>query len=254
MQDAKAMFELGNAPYAREAAERVAEVMIKDQIYDRSGINGPRKLRPSMFGSKNGHCVRAHVLNYYKIPQKPWDLFSLEATENGTWTHYQWQFYGLAAGILSDIEVPMTLGAVRGNADGLFAEDNALLEIKSANDRNWQGFAEHGPSWGYKAATHVYMKGLKTLQVYFVFVNSYDYRKVSEQLWEWDTNIWKPVSAILTAADEAIHNRELPPMLEGCKNTVLKKTPRTRQDELLFENNCGFAPHCYQAQVPALDD
>lgn len=113
-------------PFKQDAWDRVCEVIDDDMTNPEKRKDGSKRIRPSNLGK----CLR---LQQYSYLGETSNFRGNEYTMAGTWSHYRWQYAGLAAGWLKDIEVKVrTEYGVEGSMDGLTFQDN-VWELKTTN-------------------------------------------------------------------------------------------------------------------------
>lgn len=171
--------------------------------------------------SSRGYCERAQVFGYMGLPQRPHgdSLLSLIFID-GKMKHLVWQFIGLEAGALSDIEVPVDDSAfktwrMKGSMDGIEAFNGIGLELKSTMAFNY--YVKDGPSHAHKLQVHSYFEGRDDIDVFCVVYLDVTTRNWKEYVITRDPQYVAMVRNELERLNHAIDHRQLPEVLDECK-------------------------------------
>ena len=135
---------------------------------------------------------------------------------NGDWTHYRHQAFGLVAGYISRVEVPVRKEEyrLRGTMDGVLSNDQGL-EIKSINSYGFRGVATHGPKEMHVWQMQSYMLASDIDAFRAVYENKDD-NTVREFLVKRDDKIIEEIKEDLETLNEYTENKKLLPMQAEC--------------------------------------
>lgn len=196
--------------------------MIRDQI-----TKQPRVRSGSFSSSAAGSCLRRQIFQFQGIDSGGVNSPQLQNIfYDGTWRHLRWQAVLLHAGILSDIEFPLTWPEKRsvGTMDGIgiVPDDHPKEEWRGLEF----GFELKGVNtYGYQQAYNVKEDHLNQIHRYFLsggfdlFVVVYEDKNTQE--WkEWviepDPARLSAQQAELDALNDYADKQILPPMLTDC--------------------------------------
>ena len=199
------------ATYTQEAFDRVVAVITADR---ETGRGGDGRIRPSLIGHP---CQRAHLLSYRGVEQETPGSASRDVMTAGTWGHYRWQYAGLSAGWLKEIEVKVQYEPwhLAGSMDGILS-DGSGFELKTINSFGYKKVLnDNQPKWEHLMQVHAYMKALD-LDAFSVVYENRDTAAWREfrvkRMPEVDTTL----DMLMHALDGHIKNNTFPPMLTDC--------------------------------------
>lgn len=212
--------------YSEEAIQFSDDVL-------RGKVGGNRKNRtPAFRASGFGKCLRSRVFARIGTVGISEQLSSAQSNTyaSGNVFHRKWQMAGLTEGWLTEAEVPLhsvehDLG---GTADGVIY-DGSLFEYKTINDRGYKWVAaKKSPSWDHLrqvAAYKLLRPELTAASVIYENKNTGEWREYRVYFTD---EVMEPMLDELAQLHQAMANRELPPILEGCleqKGEVYRRCP-----------------------------
>jgi len=175
----------------------------------------------SFSASSRGFCERAQVFGYIGMPQRVFgnSLRSLIFID-GKMKHLVWQYIGLEAGALTDIEVPIDADALdkwrlMGSMDGGDDFNGIGLELKSTSAFGY--YVANGPSLAHMLQIHSYLLGSSRYEVFSLIYLDTTTREWREHVIRPDKRYMSMVKAELGRLNDAVVNRQLPEVQDGCK-------------------------------------
>ena len=195
-------------------------------------IEHPRDRSGTFSASSAGSCERAQVFGYLGAEAPSPDPQLAAIFDDGKWRHLRWQALLLQAGILIDIEVPITWGRKlqRGTMDGLgvVPTDHNVkewrgkefgFELKGVNAFQFDKLKAAGPMEKHlnQVARYFLVSGLELFSI--VYEN-----KSTQEPFEWvvsrnDSGMAERIEDQRDEVEslyEATKTAELPPMLPEC--------------------------------------
>jgi hypothetical protein len=171
------------------------------------------------------------------MPKKKFTPEQLNIFYNGDFVHLRYQVAGLIDGWLTDVEVPLSYGTVRGTADGLLTSGE-VLEVKSINTRGFEQVAEYGAKEDHKLQATAYMLSTGRSMTRFIYENKNTNANI-EHPFEIDQIYVNRVQAQWAELNALSAQRKLAPRLHDCIN------------ERGFDwNYCPFTQICEKAKWP----
>ena len=189
-----------------------------------------RDRRASFSASASGRCPRAQIYSYLGVggTQRALDPKMATIFANGTWSHLRLQCAFLMAGILDDIEYPLTWHRrrTRGTMDGIgtVPENHPNTkwrgltfgcEIKTANEQVFQGLVHDGPGKYTRQVTRYFV--MSGVDLFVIFAESKHYHTTLEWVIEPDPILVEADKRELDMLNDAVDNRALPDRLPACR-------------------------------------
>lgn len=152
---------------------------------------------PNLYPSGIGYCSRSLAMGMLNYPRAMPDAQSLRVFANGDSMHDRFQAWLTNAGILVATEVPIKDPIMRlsARADGIIripgdnaAGSLAVLELKSAKDRQFNRMRKEGPYPGYVYQLQFYLH-MTGLQYGVIFMENKDTQELQEWWYEYDPQI-----------------------------------------------------------------
>jgi hypothetical protein len=176
---------------------------------DRSGVFHPSQLY---------QCQRYQLFDFHGLDTEGSYNPTLQNLFNdGHFRHLRWQIMLLNAGILTDVEVPISRSDLRlsGSMDGLNKDEGWMFELKGTSQ--YQQVMKRGimPAHTKQVNAYLLASGLDTALVVYEC-------KQSQQWTEFeitrDEKIIGEIEAILESLNNALDNNVMPEVLDDCKN------------------------------------
>lgn len=210
----------------------------RDHIQDI--MTRPPRIRAwSWSASAAGTCPRKRQFDYLGMPRLRPTEKGMNIFANGDYMHIRHQAFGLVAGYVDGIEVPVALPQYNllGTMDGTLVNGNGL-ELKSINTRGFSEVMSFGPKPDHVMQMHSYMLA-SGLEAFHVVYEDKDKQHLKEILVRRDEKIINAVREELETLNEATNERRLLPMLQECIN------------EKGAYNWCDYRAVCEGASWPA---
>lgn len=204
-------------------------------------MHRPERIRENNWSASSaGRCLREQQLTYLGFTKIQPDEKMGNIFANGDYVHLRHQAFGLVAGYITGVEVPVRLEEfkLRGTMDGILSNGQGL-EIKSINPYGFDQVKAYGPKREHILQVHAYMLATDIEAFRFVYENKAD-NSCKEFLVEKDRSIIGQVEEQLHQLNTATEKRELLPMLQGCKN-----------EEGSVFRQCPYRSVCPSAEYPA---
>lgn len=188
-----------------------------------------RDRRMTFSASARGTCMRQQVFQFTDL--QPVSRFSsslIAIFHQGTFMHLKWQALLSDAGVLDELEVPCVWDDMRltGTIDGAGAipESHVLFnsherfgwELKSINSNGYRYVINGGPKPEHLLQIHAYMLATGW-KVWSLCYENKDTQEWKEFTVFYDPDIGEQVQNELTALNGYVDNRELPPILDECR-------------------------------------
>jgi len=198
----------------------------------------PRIRGWSWSASGANRCGRERQFNYLGMPKKRLDERTMNIFANGDYMHIRHQAFGLIAGYITAVEVPVALPEYNllGTMDGLLSNGRGL-ELKSINTRGYSEIATFGAKQDHIMQMHSYMLAGE-LDAFHVIYEDKDKQLLKEIVIHRDEKIIKSVREELEQLIEATNERRLLPMLQACRNG---------EGPIRW---CDYGPICEEARWP----
>lgn len=191
-------------------AERIFEMMAPGQISKgRHGAFHPSQLY---------QCRRAQVFGYHNAPtHKSYSPTLMNLFNDGHFRHLRWQIMLLSAGIIEEVEVPVSSPKLRleGSMDGVNWSEGWMFELKGTSQ--FRQVQQRGAMPAHIKQVHAYllMAGLEKAIIVYEDKSSQDWLEIEV---ERDDEISAQITYILSKLNSAIDNNTLPEVLSECKN------------------------------------
>lgn len=198
----------------------------------------PRRREGTWSASGAGTCPRARQFTYLGMPQVRPDEKSMNIFANGDYVHLRHQAFGLVAGYVTAVEVPVSLPelSLSGTMDGVLIND-AILEIKSINTRGFSQVTTFGVKPDHQMQVTAYMLAADRSTAHVIYEDK-NTQQLKELVVHLQDELAEQVLAELTALNQATAAEQLLPMLKECRN-----------EEGRFRW-CPYAPICEYARWP----
>lgn len=174
--------------------------------------------REARFGaSSRGTCLRQQVFRFLGMPVlRSMDSVLQNVFNDGTWRHIRWQLMGIAAGVLTDVEVKYTMPQyyLGTSLDGENSKEGWMFELKGM--RYYGRVVEGDIPLGHMLQMHTTMLAGNFDRCIYIVEDkgSNDWKEVVIQR---DPRIIKQVKDELNRASDSIEDEKLPPVLQDCK-------------------------------------
>lgn len=150
---------------------------LRNRQVDREGdvlksiVDRPLRIREGGFSASSaGTCPRRQQFIYLGLKPKPFDQKIDNVLANGEYVHLRHQVFGLVAGYIEEVEVPVSIPDwnLRGTMDGVLCNGEGL-EIKSINTHGYSGINTYGPKDPHLNQVNTYMwaTGMKAFRIIY---------------------------------------------------------------------------------------
>lgn len=211
-------------------AKRVMDIL-GDTEGDRSGAFHPSQLY---------QCKRAQVFGYWGVEgQKRFNPTLQNLFNDGHFRHLRWQIMLLNAGILTDIEVGVSVPEYRltGSMDGVNADEGWMFELKGTSQYSTVLSRGAMPAHVKQINAYLMASGLEQAVILYECKSSQQWREIEVHK---DQTVVDELESILQELNHAIDTGELPEVLSDCKN----------QTGSTF-NNCQYSGSCLGVRKPS---
>lgn len=235
VREVKAANTIVSGPYRKWLGAHADDAFpdwVIERIVEQLGTKS-RDRRASFSASSGGQCMRRRELAFLGVPEnlkRAPDAHLLNIFQDGKWRHLRWQASLLAAGVLTDIEIPLTWPNMRhrGTVDGcgIVRDDHPFpewrgktfgLELKGMNKWHYdkQVRVRDDQMDAHKGQVDEYF--LSSGWDLFVFL----YEDKATNNWkEWvispDPQRIRDARVDLTTMNEDLDRKVLRPMLSSC--------------------------------------
>jgi len=189
-------------------AKRVLEILAPSE-HDRSGVFHPSQLY---------QCPRHQVFDYYGVESlQKYNPTLRNLFNDGHFRHLRWQIMLLNAGILTDVEVKVTIPEYRlaGSMDGVNADEGWMFELKGTSQ--YQTVLNRGAIPAHIKQVNAYLMASGLEKAIIVYED-----KMTQQWQEIevikDPKIVDEIESILQGLNRAVETGELPEILDECKD------------------------------------
>lgn len=192
-----------------ELAKRVLEILSPAE-HDRSGHFHPSQLY---------QCKKSQVFDYYgsNTAQKEYNPTLQNLFNDGHFRHLRWQIMLMNAGVLTDIEVAVSLPEKRlgGSIDGINSKEGWIFELKGTSQ--YAQVVKRGAMPAHIKQVHAYMlaSGYKSALIVYECKSSQQWVEIEVSR---DETIIEELESILTDLNKAIDTGEMPEVLNECQN------------------------------------
>lgn len=186
----------------------------------------PRVRAQAFSASARGYCERQQVFGYLGVPQRLLGDNQLALMFiDGKIKHLTWQFIGLEAEALTDIETPVDADAfkkwrLRGSIDGTKLFDGIGMELKST--QAFVHYAANGPGQLHMLQVHSYFEAKPEIDVFCIVYWDTATRSYKEYPIIRQKQYTALVRNELQRLNEAVEHKQLPEVLNECKNSTGK--------------------------------
>lgn len=215
---------------------KVVEILAPSE-HDRSGVFHPSQLY---------QCKRAQVFDFAGLDaQRSYNPTLQNLFNDGHFRHLRWQIMLLEAGLLTDIEIPISLSDKRlgGSIDGVNSNEGWLFELKGTSQ--FGAITAKGPMPEHIKQVHAYMLASGYDLALIVYED-----KISQQWSEHevrrDPKIIGEIEAILGELNEAIDHGVMPEVYDDCANQTGARWSNCRH-----RDTCAKVKH-YEDITPLL--
>lgn len=208
----------------RKVAKRVAEMMKPPKVAKgRDGAFHPSQLY---------QCQRAQVFGFLNAPTaKSYNPTLMNLFNDGHYRHLRWQVMLLSAGIITDVEVPVSIQELRleGSMDGLNRDEGWMFELKGTSQ--FKTIQRSGALPAHIRQVHAYLLAadLERAIVVYECKSSQDWTEIEVRRNE---ETIKEIQGILETLNYHIDNDSLPEVQRDCKNQTGEY------------NGCPYATFC----------
>lgn len=199
----------------------------------------PKRVREkSWSASSAGSCLRQRQFVYLGFPKKKLDEKTMNIFTNGDYVHIRHQAIGMAAGYLTEAEVPVEIPGLKlkGTMDGVLS-NGAIVEYKSINDNGYKQVCSFGPKKEHLLQFNSYAHASFIEQGHIVYENK-NTNQIKEFIVTKDEALVDQVLSELHMLLENTDAQKLHPMLEEC----------TRKEGAY--RWCAYAAICPKAKFP----
>lgn len=189
--------------------ERVLQILAPSE-HDRSGVFHPSQLY---------ECERKQLFEFdgLKPGNKRYDPTLQNLFNDGHFRHLRWQIMLLNAGILTDIEVAVSIPEFRlaGSMDGANFRDGWMFELKGTSQ--FSTVLANGAMPAHVKQVHAYLlaSGLEKALIVYEDKSSQQWHEIEVRK---DQEMIDEIASILTRLNYAIETDQLTEMLDECKN------------------------------------
>jgi len=188
--------------------ERVLQILAPSD-HDRSGVFHPSQLY---------ECERKQLFEFDGLPKlRRYDPTLQNLFNDGHFRHLRWQVMLLNAGILTDIEVAVSIPELRlaGSMDGANFVDGWMFELKGTSQFNT--VMQKGAMPAHIQQVHAYLlaSGLEKAIIVYEDKSSQQWQEIEVIR---DEEKIEEILSILKRLNTAIDSDQLPEMLDECKN------------------------------------
>lgn len=207
-----------------EVQEKVLDIL-KPEVHDRSGVFHPSQLY---------QCPRAQIFDYYGVNTggKEYNPTLQNLFNDGHFRHLRWQIMLLNAGLLTDVEVKVSMPEYRlaGSMDGVNTDEGWMFELKGTSQ--YSTVLSRGAMPAHIKQVHAYLlaSGLDSAVIVYECKSSQQWTEIEVPR---DQAIIDEITAILEGLNHAIESGVLPEAYDDCKN----------QTGATF-NRCSFRDIC----------
>lgn len=170
--------------------------------------------------SAAGGCLRAQQYNHMRTPKtEPPNDKTMNIFSNGDYVHLRHQVFGLVAGYLTEVEVPVLVEMGDhprlGTMDATTSADEGA-EYKSINSYGYSSVRQFGPKQDHLYQVNAYMalSGLQSFRIVYECKNTQDLTEF--QVYP-DDAIRAEIIRSWERLDEAVDQKVMLPVLPECK-------------------------------------
>jgi len=192
-----------------EVQEKVLDIL-KPAVHDRSGVFHPSQLY---------QCPRAQIFDYYGVDTggKEYNPTLQNLFNDGHFRHLRWQIMLLNAGLLTDVEVKVSLPEYRlaGSMDGVNTDEGWMFELKGTSQ--FSSVLHRGAMPAHVKQVHAYLlaSGLESALIVYECKSSQQWTEIEVKR---DEQTIEEIVGILTILNDSIDSGELPEAYDDCKN------------------------------------
>lgn len=204
-------------------------------------MHRPERIRENNWSASSaGRCLREQQLTYLGFTKIAPDEKMGNIFANGDYVHLRHQAFGLVAGYITEVEVPVRLPQwkLRGTMDGMLSNGQGL-EIKSINPFGFDRVKSFGPQDKHVLQVHAYMLARPDIEAFRILYENKADNLCKEFLVPRDPVLIGQVEEHLAQLNRATEQRKLLPMLQGCKN-----------EEGSVFRQCPYRSVCPDAEYP----
>ena len=215
-------------------------------------VKKQRDRRASFSSSSAGNCERAQLFDFLGLnPTKTHPTQLQNIFYDGQWRHLRWQAMLLQAGLLTDIEIPLSWPAKRskGSMDGMgvIRDDHPHetwrglefgFELKGANSYAYTAIVQEGPRRYMDQVHRYFLSG--GFDLFVILVENKNTQEWTEWVIEPDDILLQEQTAELDRLNSAVDTQTFLPMLDECqlqKGKVYNSCPHGKSSGL-----CGSNP------------
>lgn len=189
-------------------AQRVLEILAPSDG-DRSGAFHPSQLY---------QCKRAQIFGYYGIDtQRSYNPVLQNLFNDGHFRHLRWQIMLLNAGVLTDIEVKVSIPELRltGSMDGANMDKGWMFELKGTSA--YSQVMQRGAMPDHIKQINAYLMASKLDSALLVYEckSSQNWLEIEVQK---DPTVIMEIESILKDLNQAIDTGKMPEVLHDCQN------------------------------------
>ena len=210
---------------SEEVAKKVLEILAPAE-HDRSGHFHPSQLY---------ECQRKQIFDFYNVKgdtiQKSYNPTLQNLFNDGHFRHLRWQIMLMNAGVLTDVEVKVSIPEKRlgGSADGINSEEGWIFELKGTSQ--FKQVSQRGAMPAHIKQVHAYMlaSGYNSALIVYECKSSQEWVEIEVSR---DEKIIQEIEEILTSLNHVIDTGEMPEVLHECQNKTGKF------------NSCPYSSKC----------
>lgn len=191
-----------------DMAKRVLDILAPGE-HDRSGVFHPSQLY---------QCPRRQVFEFDGLERRmEYNPTLRNLFNDGHFRHLRWQIMLLNAGILTDVEVKVSIPEYRlgGSMDGVNDNEGWMFELKGTSQ--YQTVLQRGAMPAHVKQVHAYLlaSGLESALIVYECKSSQQWQEIEVKR---DPAIIDEIESILQDLNRAIDTGELPEVLHECQN------------------------------------
>lgn len=183
--------------------------MLEPSTHDRSGVFHPSQLY---------QCQRAQLFEYYGVETlKEFNPTLQNLFNDGHFRHLRWQIMLMSAGLLTDIEVKVSMPEYRlaGSMDGVNMNEGWMFELKGTSQ--YRNVIQRGAFDAHIKQVNTYLlaSGLDSAIIVYECKSSQQWQEIEVSK---DERVVAEIVSILESLNNAIDSGDLPEAYDDCKN------------------------------------
>ena len=194
---------------SEEVAAKVMDIL-KPSSGDRSGVFHPSELY---------NCQRHQIFNFFGAPAKyqSYNPTLQNLFNDGHFRHLRWQIMLLNAGILTDVEVGVSMPEYRlgGSMDGVNDKAGWMFELKGTSQYAQVLRSGAMPAHIKQVNTYLMASGLEQALIVYECKSSQQWVEIEVNK---DPDVINELEEILQSLNSAMDTGVMPEVLDDCKN------------------------------------